>query len=101
MVQVMQDRCTQPHQVPAQPLPRPSPAPAPPDCAPAAAVPQTVYNCPNTSYQTCTNDYNALGVCINSAGLLVDSNTMAQTYSNGNCRKSANQDASGWHALLR
>jgi hypothetical protein len=86
----------QPHQVPAQPLFRPSPAPALLDCAPAAAVPQTVYNCPGPTWQTCTNDYNALGECVDSANLLVDANLIAQTYANGNCRKSANQDVSRW-----
>lgn len=63
----------------------------------AANPTQIEYNCPSTAnYQTCTNDFMALGMCTSSSGLLVDGNTMAQAYSNGNCKVTANADSSGW-----
>jgi hypothetical protein len=57
-----------------------------------------VYNCPSSGYQTCTNDFIAQAQCVSSSSLLVDNNVMAQAYSNGNCVKTANQDASEPHA---
>jgi hypothetical protein len=58
-----------------------------------AGVPsQTIYNCNSSNYQTCTNDFKALGVC--TTGMLTDGQLMAQTYSNGDCEALVNADAS-------
>jgi hypothetical protein len=61
----------------------------------AAAVPsQTIYNCPSSSYQTCTNDFMAMGVCV--TGFLTEGQLMAHAFSNGNCMKPANAVACEW-----